>query len=547
MFTLDPYAARSCPLKTLHTFDPSAPTPATIERRSMPGAGEFNAEVLSLIMAGGNRVCDLRELLTEPSGVQEAACLAAMADGAEVIVSALLPRDGQGHRRGRAELLIRDSDGGYVPGTIKFQRALDARRDDREFTYSLLADLPRRQVSTGWRYRWSWRWANAIQLAHLWELLGPTGFRSQAAWAVVIGTERLPGAGVVATWLDLSEPNLTPSPGAPDQANHVSALERYHQEFSQRIELAQAAMELPGTHPLLLDPIVTQECSYCEWWPVCRPRLNDDDLSLRINKSPLDRQEITGLRSAGVRTVTQLAEADLEVLLPSYLPLVAHRQGAEDHVRLAQRRSRMVVDGVELDRTTTGPLSVPHAEIEIDIDVETSRDDRVYLWGLWIGDATGSYYRHFSSFTDLDEAGEQALAVEAMTWLREFTTDRDVLVFHYSDYEVTRLARLAASGEEALTWGVDFAAKHFVDLFAIVRHNFFGANGLGLKAVARAGAGFEWRDDDPGGLNSMIWFDTAVHGASETERSLARERVLCYNEDDVRATAHLRSWLRQLS
>ncbi len=546
MFTLDPYAARSCPLKTMHAFGPATP-PTQTPSSGMPGATEFTAEVLGRILTGRACVTDLRGLSGALSQEQEGACLAAMSAGAEVIISGLLPRDFDGHRRGRAELLIRDRDGGYVPGIVKFQRALDARRDDQEFTYSALDDLPTRLTSTGWRYRWSWRWANTVQLAHLWHLLGPTGFQSARASAVVIGTERLAQEGLVATWLDLTEPRLSPAPGAADQATQVSALERYRQEFSDRVEIAEAMIRADDSVPSPLAPIVTHECSYCAWWQTCRPLLDEDDLSLRIHKSPLDRQEIAGLRSAGVFTVGQLAATDLDVLLPDYLPLVAHRQGAEDRLRLAQRRSRMLAAGLELDRLTTGGIDLPRAAVEIDIDVETSRNDRVYLWGFWINDESGGHYRQFSSFTDLDDAGELTLAAQAMNWLRDYVADTDALVFHYSDYEVARLTRLAASGEEPLTWAVDFASTHFADLFEVVRHNFFGANGLGLKAVASAGAGFHWRDDDPGGLNSMIWFDAAVHATSRAERQLARERVLCYNEDDVRATAQLRSWLRQLS
>jgi predicted RecB family nuclease len=78
-----------------------------------------------------------------------------------------------------------------------------------------------------------------------------------------------------------------------------------------------------------------------------------------------------------------------------------------------------------------------------------------------------------------------------------------------------------------------------------VQTHFFGAAGLGLKQIAVT-AGFGWRDADPGGLNSQRWFDDAVHATAAETRAAARQRVLAYNEDDVRATAHLRAWLRAL-
>jgi predicted RecB family nuclease len=546
MFTLDAYAARSCPLKTEYAFRPDVSRTPSDEARGLPGSREFVREVLDRV-AAVEGVIDLRGLVHASHEEQEAACLTALGSGAPVIVGGLLPRDWEQHRQGRPDLLVRHPDGGYVPGVIKFQRALDARKDDLTFRYSRLDRLGDPLDDTGWRYRWHWRWPNALQLAHLWLLLGATGYGSTEPAGLMIGTDRIESPDPVATWVGLAEVAV---PAAPQQSADsdgirlVSALERYRHEFDSRVQLAETAAS--GHTESAARPIVSHECSYCDWWPTCRPLLDDDDLSLRLHKSPLDRHEIAGLRLAGVSTVAELAAADLDALLPRYLPTVAHRDGAEDRLRIVQRRSRLLSSGSELDRLRPGPIAVPSAELEIDIDIETSRTDRVYLWGFWVSDADGGHYRHFSDFSELDDAGELSLARSAMRWLRELVSGRDALVFHYSDYEVVRINRLALSGDDALEWAKGFAPTGFVDLFDVVRANFFGANGLGLKAVASAGPGFGWRDDEPGGLNSMAWFDDAVTAADPQVRAAARQRVLRYNEDDVRATTVLRQWLRTL-
>jgi RecB family nuclease, putative, TM0106 family len=551
-FTLDAYAARSCPVKTHHAFHPGMvrpEDPAGAQR--LPGAAEFSATVIERLSLGKADVVDLRRSEPPGSEAEERACLTAMDAGADVIIGGLLPRDWAGHRQGRAELLIRDPSGGYVPGTIKFQRVVDSRRDDQQFSYSLLDDLPGRRTGTGWRYRWHWRWANAVQLAHLWRLLENLGQAAAGGPAgVVIGNEITAGDGPLAVWLDLTEASV-PAPAKAgviaEAPVSVSALERYDAEFAERVGLAEAAAASAPQDPPLLAPVVNHECGYCPWWTLCRAQLDDDDLSLRISKSPLDAHEITVLRNAGITTVRDLAGADLEELLPSYLPQVQHRFGAEDRIRLAQRRSRLLHHGRQLDRLTAGPIPLPRADLEIDIDIETSREDRVYLWGFWVDSGDQEpYYRSFAAFEDLDEAQEQQLARSAMAWLRELVTGRESLVFHYSDYELIRLQRLTRPGDEVLEWANGYAKQHFVDLFALVRTHFFGANGLGLKVVASAGAGFHWRDEDPGGLNSMIWFDEAVHAEQAADREQATQRVLDYNEDDVRATWALRGWLRQL-
>ncbi len=548
MFTLDPYAARSCPVKTHNAFHPGVVRPEQGSSRGrLPGSAEFIAATYERIIAGDASVVDLRPLAGEPSEDQEAACLAAMAAGTQVIIGGLLPRDWGSHRSGRADLLVRNPAGGYFPGLVKYQRVLDARKGEVAATFSPVGDLPERYTALGWRYRWHWRTGNALQLAHLWRLLGPTGQQAVGSpLACIVGSDDVDGQGLRAIWLDLAEPMAAPAPAQDAGDGLVSALDRYAFEFTARVQLAEAAAAAAVTDPPLLRPVVSYECGYCSWWGTCRPQLDDDDLSLRISKSPLDVHEISVLREAGVATVSQLASSDLDLLLPDYLPLVAHRSGAEERLRLAQHRSRLLTEGVELERTTTGPIEVPAATLEIDIDVETSREDRVYLWGFWVADdSSGGSYHEFSSFTELDDVGELALACAAMTWLRDLVGSKQALVYHYSDYEMVRLGRLA-KGEPRLDWAMDFARAHFFDLFPAVRQNFFGTNGLGLKVVASAGAGFHWRDDDPGGLNSMRWFEEAVRAPNRDVREQARTRVLEYNEDDVRATWHLRRWLRTL-
>ena len=371
--------------------------------------------------------------------------------------------------------------------------------------------------------------------------------------AAVIGTDELPNLGRVLSWVDLGAELLPPSPSAisgTDDPSPVSALARYDAEHAFRVELAQTAARLAPGDPPALRPIVNRECGWCQWWDVCRPQLDDDDISLRISKSPLDVYEIRVLRELGVSTVTELAATDVDALLPAYLPQVTHRVGAEERLRLAWRRSVLMARGVDFDRVTEGSITIRAADVEIDLDIETSMDDRVYMWGFLVSDARdGShYYRHFSTFGALDDQSERDLAGRAMDWLRELVTGVDALVFHYSDYEVVRLERLVADGgPESLAWALDWSRGNFVDLFTTIRTHFFGTQGLGLKAVATRAAGFGWRDESPGGLNSQSWFAEAVGAESEPVRERARQRVLEYNEDDVRATWHVRRWLRTLS
>ena len=555
-FTLDAYAARSCPLKTVNAFTPGLVAPSLT--RATPSffhdPEEVEAEVMGAIRAGDAAIADLRPLSGLPSAAQEEACLSAMRDGYDVVFGGLLPRDWESHRSGRPSMLVRDPAGGYHPVHIKFHRVLEGRPPGPGLSASALSDPTERVTVPGRGYRWG-RLNAALQVAHYRRLLEATGFAASHAWAGIIGLDRIPLPGrpepaLVITWVDLEERCVPPNPrDIPDDngSELLTTLERYDAEHAYRVELAEAAMAASGDDTLL-TPVVSNECHHCVWQTYCQTQLDADDLSLRISKAPLDVHEVRRLRSLGVTTVADLAAADIEALLVDFLDDNSQRPGAEDRLRQAFRRARLLNAGQELERRTEGPVDLPAHELEIDIDIETSASDRVYLWGFWVDDssAPGPRYVQFSSFTDLDAEAEAALATAAFTWIRDTIEGRDAALYHYSDYEVIRINRLAGRCGDVGSWMVEASEERFVDLFRLMKQHFFGANGLGLKVVATATTGFEWRDSEPGGLNSQTWFNDAVTGSDEATRENARQRVLEYNEDDVRATWHLRRWLRSL-
>ena len=537
--------ASSCPLKTSYAFTPGleAPPPPPAPQWSADHRG-FAADVLAEVSRSGGRVVDLRGLREPPAAEQEAACQQAMSDGADVIIGGRLPVADQ--RTGRPDLLIRTATG-YLPGIVRAYRMFETKSDDTATIVSRLASLGTPEPLPQVRLRWRYRWHLVLRLAHYHRMLESLGWAAEGAHGLLIGNDPVDDYGQVAIWVDLDEAALPRSGGQPGtgEGTPTSALERYDFEFAHRLKLAERAIAGTPAPP----PTRTRECDRCAWWTVCEPRFDPDDLSLQLAKLPLDAHELAVLRELGVVTAADLAAADLDALLPGYLAQVTHRQGGEDRLRLAQRRAALVHSGVRLERLGSGPVQVPSATLEIDFDLETSATERIYLWGFWVTDTrTGqSSYHHFSDFRQLEPADELDLAVRALTWLRELVESTDAFVYHYSAYERDQIDRLArAMHHPALDWATQFARERFVDLFPIVRQHFFGTEGLGLKVVASAGAGFAWRDADPGGLNSMRWFNDAIGADSAEDRERARTRVLEYNEDDVRATWHVRRWLRSL-
>lgn len=575
---LDAYAARTCAVKTHNRFDPRAVPASQVDpstEETFDAGLEHRTAVIRRLAAVPGAV-DLRDLDVDQPGATRA-CLVAMAEGAPVIIGGWLPLAEQGYRAGRPDLWVRGADTvegrpGYLPVLVKNHQMQEMRRSGRSHQFRIAVSLledpsPTRALEVDSRaIRVSSREGDLLEAAHHWRMAQAHGLVPHGpALAGCIGTDEAADDCPVITWLPLGTPLIrTYSRSAEQGWVRRTALERYDHEYDFRVEVARTA-RLQGraqAPPALVTPIVVKECTRCQWWETCRPQLDDQDLSLRIEKSPLDVREIAVLRRLGIETIDDLATVDLDELAARYLPQVQHRPRAENRLRLAARRARMLAAGQHLERLTQGPVEVPAAVVEVDFDIETSSQDRAYLWGFLVRDSrTGQqYYRHFSAFHDLDAEAEVALAEEAMGWLRDLVARvradtsaasphrAAVLVYHYSAYEVNQISTLAGrSGSALLRAAREWARDHFVDLFTVVRANFFGVHGLGLKAIATQGAGFQWRDDDPGGLNSQVWFDEAVHAEDEEERAAARVRVLEYNEDDVRATAALRDWLGTLS
>ena len=133
----------------------------------------------------------------------------------------------------------------------------------------------------------------------------------------VIGTDDLFGAPVLA-WADLRAAAganlLAQQSRGLAAAQPRSSATTMSTRFGSRSPLvAQQQTGRPDQDPkLLVSPIVNKECSRCQWWEHCLPQLDPDDVSLRIDKAPLDMREIATLRRHGITTITDLVDAELD-------------------------------------------------------------------------------------------------------------------------------------------------------------------------------------------------------------------------------------------
>ncbi|TVT23121.1 TM0106 family RecB-like putative nuclease [Amycolatopsis acidiphila] len=447
----------------------------------------------------------------------------ALADGAGYIWGALLPADRHGHRRGGAELLVR-AEGGYLPLLVVRHRITDpgtgavtTAPTDLDPAHALVDE--QRKVRSQAR--------DQLRLAHLRRMLETLGLAAQRPLGGVIGLD----ADVV-LWHDLAAPTW---PGGR------SALAEYDSRFADRVAVARAAAT---GGPALAEPSRILECRTCPWWPTCEAELRAvRDVSLVVRG-----EDAVELRRAGVSTVDKLAALD-----PADEPPIVWTSGTfADAVALARA---WLADLTVVRRVRE--VAVPRGDVEVDVDMESFGESGAYLWGCLLSGADIGMtqgYRSFVTWDPLPTVDEARSFAQFWAWLCEVRarTAAAGLTFRAYCYNamaenrwlfgsVERFGGLdGIPGKGEVQSFVD--SDEWVDLFRGVSDQFLCARGKGLKVVAPV-AGFSWRDPEASGEASMRWYRDAVGMDGAEPDAGQRERLLRYNEDDVRATRVLRAWM----
>jgi predicted RecB family nuclease len=354
-------------------------------------------------------------------------------------------------------------------------------------------------------------------------------------------------------WLDLASPTYSRS--------NLGAYDAYYRERIDALESLDEWFDVGGPFPT--SPYWHRDCLTCEFSEHCHSELEAvDDVSLTRFTS-IDQQFV--LRDNGVGTRAALARLDpVRAQSARSRPLDAPAVAVEDRLgrkfdRLDELiyRARAHVRDSALRILDPSQMGCPTADVEVDVDME-SYDDATYLWGAHVtlnesvvGLAEG--YVTFVEWDELNSASEARIFAAFWEWLTKLRRCCEEQGRSFAAYcfwaqaengAMNRAVATSIDGGPTLRDLDEFRRQTpaaWIDLHDLAKDQIQTEGPLGLKQLAAA-AGFVWRDVNPSGEASMLWYEVATRG-SDVDAAISRQRILDYNEDDCRATKALRDWL----
>jgi predicted RecB family nuclease len=595
------YVAQRCPVRAQNDalLPIKAAPPDPFAERLIARGIAFQAGVIAEILHLHPEAVAVEEA---DGRTRETASHAALASGASPIVAAALPADTAGRRVGTPDLLVAAPGGGYRAIDIKSHQTLEVsegRASEFEARCATLDSLTLETAVPDPDLAARRREGDLLQLAHYQRMLEAAGLAAEGPrQGGIIGTERR------VVWYDLDKPAWR-TPSSTGGTKLRTTMERYDFEFDFRLDiLAVAARHRadPAVAPLVV-PVRCTECPSCPWDAHCRsmleagagdvsllPRVGWTQWKVHRERGVTDRAALAGLdwRTAravatgmdltGLRAVAALRAPEVPVL-----ELGDAWKHPRDLERLQAMGIATVGDLLALDGATAGysgsaltslpeqidlaraalggqrvyrrrgqaSVTVPRADIEVDVDMESS-EVGVYLWGNLLTDRTHpeaprSEYVPFVTWAPLTPEVESANSMRFWRWLMAVRGRAHAQGLSFCAYcynaaaENQYLRRLGLSAGLAAEITEFIASDEWVDLLRVWDAQLITGGVSGLKTVAPL-VGFHWDVEDAGGTESMLRYDAAVAGEAG-----ARQWLLAYNRGDVEATLTLRTWMASAS
>jgi uncharacterized protein len=282
--------------------------------------------------------------------------------------------------------------------------------------------------------------------------------------------------------------------------------------------------------------ISRSRCSLCHWFNHCYAIAKaDQHLSLLPGVTQTRYVQLQALEITSLESLADIHPTRLEPL-PGF--------GLETARKLVrQARSTLensAILGESLASHSVGKRpsfipKIPTAPVELYFDIEAEPSlNLVYLHGVLVVDRIKQTETFHPLLAETPE-DEPKIWQELIDLVWAYPS---APIFHFCPYEVQtveRLGKLFDTPNEL----IKPLLTRFVDLHDRVTQSVtLPVESYALKHIARW-LGFDWRDSTANGAQSIYWY---AQWLSTGDRTYL-ESILMYNEDDCRATYHVKEWL----
>ena len=275
-------------------------------------------------------------------------------------------------------------------------------------------------------------------------------------------------------------------------------------------------------------PALSAHCSKCQWWGHCEAALTKgQDVTLL---SDVGRSKQSVLNAAGIRSIPDIPNFDFSTVRLKGV-------GAKTADSLL-KSARVFLSG-EIEVFNQPPLPDPALKIYMDFE-DDPLQDLIYLCGMWTEPAVNG--QNFHALFGTDEAGEAQLWHDLQSFCAAIA-GRDYAVFHYSSYERTKISSLELKYGMCEKAALDLFRSRMTDLHTVTKRSVVvPISSYSIKQIG-AFAGHKYSMEDPGGAQSIVWFEEFQRDPSKTE---TRDKLLTYNQEDCLALKKVHEWLRAL-
>ncbi|MGO9274220.1 MAG: TM0106 family RecB-like putative nuclease [Terriglobia bacterium] len=275
------------------------------------------------------------------------------------------------------------------------------------------------------------------------------------------------------------------------------------------------------------EPALSAYCLKCQWWGHCEPVLHEgQDVTLLPD---VGRSKKAALNSAGIRSIAEIPGFD-------FSGVKVKGVGAKTIDSLLKSARAFLSGKIEvLNRP-----ALPNPPVKIYLDFEDDPlQELIYLCGILTEPAVnGGDYR---GLFGIDEAGEARLWLD----LQQFCAGiahQDYAVFHYSQYERTKIKALETKYGVSEREALELFKSRMIDLHTVTRHSVVvPVSSYSIKQIW-AFVGHQYSVEDPGGAQSIVWFEEFQHDPTKAE---VLDKLLSYNREDCLALKSVYRWLSQ--